>query len=124
MPGAEGHLGVVDPLVGVACDEEIVTAGRDGAAQDMPLRRMQILGFVHDHVVMCGGGGGEQLGGTRAYLEVRRGLLIAEHGLEQLDGGPELFPSRGRQRAAAAAPCGGTVRDHKLFGRHGAFPDR
>ena len=46
----ERDVVVVDPLVRVADDEHVVGARRDGGAQQPPLRRVQVLGLVDDHV--------------------------------------------------------------------------
>jgi hypothetical protein len=41
---------VINALVRVAGDEHVVGAWRDGGAQQAPLRRVQILGLVDDHM--------------------------------------------------------------------------
>jgi hypothetical protein len=41
---------VVDALVCVCDDEHVVGAWRDGGAQQAPLRGVQVLGLVDDHV--------------------------------------------------------------------------
>ena len=41
---------VVDALVGVACDEQVVGAGCYRVAQQAPLGRVEVLGFVDDRV--------------------------------------------------------------------------
>jgi hypothetical protein len=46
----ERDMVVVDALVSVADDEHVVGARRDGGAQQPPLRGVQVLGLVDDHV--------------------------------------------------------------------------
>lgn len=50
--GAQGDPGVVDPLVGVAGDEQVVGTFRDQRAQQPPLRRVQVLCLVDDDVAV------------------------------------------------------------------------
>ncbi|MGW1705045.1 hypothetical protein ACWCP8_05710 [Streptomyces sp. NPDC002206] len=49
---AQEDLGVADPLVRVAGDEQVVGTFRAQRAQQPPLRRVQVLCLVDDDVVV------------------------------------------------------------------------
>lgn len=93
----------------VARDEQVVTAGWHRAAQDTPLRGVQILSLVDDDVIVRGCRPGQEVGRTCTHLQMRGGLPGMQHRLEQLDGRPQLIASRRWQRAAAPAPQGAAV---------------
>lgn len=49
---AQRDLLVVDPLVGILCEEEIVRAGFNQGTQEQQVRGSEILGLVDEHVLV------------------------------------------------------------------------
>ena len=58
---AQGHVVVVDPLVGVTREEQVVRPSADHGSQQHPVRRAQVLRLVHDDVPVPGLARGREL---------------------------------------------------------------
>ena len=101
---------VVDALVSVAGDEEVVLARGDRRAQQPPLRRVQILRLVDEHVVVRLDDRGIEIArGSRGKLEKRPLAGSLERGLEGLDRAPHLGAITAREAYAATGTRGREV---------------
>lgn len=108
----EGHPGVVDPLVGIAREEDVVRPFGHRGPQQTPLGRVEVLCLVHDKVPVETGPLApfpQDAGCLGTQEQVRAAPLRVELLDEVRYRPPHKRPPGRGQRAAPAAPVSGDV---------------